>query len=174
MKILEILKKLKPHQYVIIALAIAINVFIIVSSCLPGSQSTQESGWLVTTSANIINGIKADTINDGNIGAYTGFVRKFVGHFSLFFISGIFTTLAVKYLYYDNNDNYRLFIVFSCISGIFLANLTEFIQFFIPGRSGEVADIRIDSLGYLLASLITLLVIYLLIKNRKKKIIIIK
>ncbi len=174
MKKLELFKKLKPYQYVIIAFAIVINVFIIASSCLPATQSTQESSWVVTTSATVINTIKEDTINDTNIGDYTAFIRKFVGHFSLFFVSGVLTTLSFKYLYYDNRQNYRVFIVFSCISGIFLANLTEFIQFFVPGRSGEITDIRIDSLGYLVAAVITLLVIYLLIINRKRKTKVIK
>ena len=167
---MKILKDLKLYQYIIIAIAVAINVFIIVNSCLPGKESSEESGLLVRLLVNIINAVKDGTINDNNIGAFSNFVRKFIGHFSLFCASGLFTTLSIKYLYYDNEQNYGKFINFSCISGIFLAILTEFIQYFVPGRSGEIKDVRIDSSGYLLSTFIVLLIIYILIKNRKNKI----
>ena len=55
-----------------------------------------------------------------------------------------------------------LFIVFSSISGLFLAILTELIQSFVPGRSGEIIDVLIDLSGYLIGVIIVGVVTYIL------------
>ena len=52
------------------------------------------------------------------------------------------------------------FIIIAGISGLFLATLTEFIQRFIPGRSGELLDILIDFAGYSLPLSILGIIIY--------------
>lgn len=143
----------------------AINVFIIVNSCLPGQQSTNASNFIVEPVKNIINSIKADTINETNIQQFSSVIRKLVGHFSLFVLSGVFTTLTIKFFYYDENEKLWQLCFISCIFGIFLASLTEIIQTFVPGRSGEFGDVLIDFSGYLLAFLIIVLIVYL--KNKK-------
>ena len=160
MKVKGFFLRFRWYQWLIFAIAVAINVFIIVNSCLPGKESTEASGWLVTLLKNIVNGIKADTITEENIGPFTSFVRKMIGHFSLFMVSGFFTTLSIKFLYLDKKEKFMLFIIFTCISGLFLALLTEFIQRFVPGRSGEILDVLIDFSGYLLAVLILGIIIY--------------
>ena len=149
----------------VIILAIAINVFIIVNACLPSGSSTKESNWIVEPAKTVINTIKADAINDTNIGDFSSFIRKFVGHFSLFMVSGVLTTLSIKFTYYDFKLKYWLFVIFSSISGLFLAILTEFIQLFVPGRSGEVRDILIDFSGYLIAVVVIGIIVF--IRNKK-------
>ena len=46
------------------------------------------------------------------------------------------------------------------ISAIFYANTDEFHQLFVPGRTGRLLDIGIDSCGALLGSLILLFFVY--------------
>ena len=166
------MKETKAHRivkWIILTLAIAVNVFIIVNACIPGAQSSKESSWIVEPAANVINTIKPDTINSSNYDSFSSFIRKFVGHFSLFGLSGVFTTLSFKFFYYDKKQKFSFFIIFSGISGIFLAILSELIQKFVPGRSGEVLDVLIDLAGYFIGLLVIVLIVYLLKRNTTKK-----
>ena len=165
----HLLSRLSVVQIIVIVLAILVDVFIIVNSCLPGGPSTSESNWIVIPIKNLINAIKPNTINDGNIGYFSSFVRKFIGHFSLFMVGGFLTTLSVKFIYFDTTQKYWIFLIISSITGIFLAFLTEFIQKFVPGRSGEISDVLIDSLGYLIGVFVIGLITY--IKRNKRTIL---
>lgn len=165
----DILRKLSVVQWIVIVLAIIIDVFIIVNSCLPAGPSTSESNWLVIPIKNLINLVKPNTINDGNIGYLSAFVRKFIGHFSLFMVSGFLNTLSFKFVYFNATQKYWKFIIISCITGLFLAFLTEFIQKFVPGRSGEITDVLIDFSGYLIGVLVIGLITY--IKRNKRTIL---
>ena len=144
---------------------VIVNLFIIISACLPSDPSTKESGLIVNISKGIINTFKPDTINESNIGSFTGFIRKFIGHFSVFVFSGFLTTLSVKFIYYNFARKFILFVIFSSISGLFFAFLSEFIQLFVPGRSGEITDVLIDFSGYCIGLLIIVLITY--IKEKK-------
>lgn len=159
------LKRYSAVQWIVIILAIAIDVFIIVNACLPAGPSTQESNWIVEPAKTVINTIKENTISENNIDQFSSFIRKFVGHFSLFLVSGVLITLSIKFIYYDLNKNFVKFAIISSISGLFLAFLTEFIQLFVPGRSGELLDVLIDFSGYFLATLIIGLIVYIRIKK---------
>ena len=152
-------------QWIIIVLALAINVFIIVNSCMNAHQSTKESSFVVDMLTSVINGIKPGTINDENISSFSGVIRKLIGHFGLFLVSGVFTTLSVKFIYYDLKKKYWIFVIISSSFGLFLAILTELIQLFVPGRSGEFRDVMIDFGGYA----IPLIIISLIVFFRSKK-----
>ena len=165
-------RTIKIIKWIVLGLAIAVNVFIIVNACIPGPQSSEESKWIVEPVANAINAIKEDTINSSNYDNFSSFMRKFVGHFSLFGLSGVLTTFSFKFFYYDKYQKYPLFIVFSSISGLFLAILTELIQSFVPGRSGEMVDVLIDVSGYLIGVLVIGIVVYILkIKSTQKEMV---
>ena len=153
--------KLPIYQWIIIAIAIVVDVFIIVNACLPAGPSSEESGWVVSVLSSIINGIKPDTINPNNVDSFSSVVRKLIGHFSLFVVGGVFTTLSIKYIYYNFKQRFVIFVIISCISGLFLAFLTELIQLFVPGRSGEMRDVFIDFSGYIIPVLIICLITYL-------------
>lgn len=149
----------------IIVLAIAFNVFIIVNSCLDANQSSNESGKLVNFLVNIINSIKPDAINESNIDIFSSVIRKLVGHFLAFTVSGVSTTLSVKFLYFDFKKKFTIFLFISCSFGLFLAILTECIQLFVPGRSGEIRDILIDFGGYIIGYLVIALITYFINKK---------
>ena len=159
----------KIIKWIILALTLAINLFIIINACIPGAQSSQESNWIVEPVKNIINSIKEDTINSSNYDSFSSFIRKFVGHFSLFGVSGVLTSLTFKFFFYDKHPKLALLTLFSSIIGIFLAFLTELIQLYVPGRSGELLDVAIDLAGYFLGMLVIVLILSIL-KLRTNKI----
>ena len=157
----------KIWQWIIIILMASINIFIIVNSCLQGKESTDESNWLVNIFVTIINGIKKDTINDSNIGSFSFFVRKVVGHFSLFLVSGLLTASSVKFFYFDVKKRFWIYVLISLSIGLFLAGLTELIQLFVPGRSGQITDVLIDFSGYFIGGLIIFLIVFF--QDRKNR-----
>lgn len=155
---------------IVILLAVVVNAFIIMQSCLNGFLSSRSSGMTVNLFKGIINGISPNTINDSNIDTFTHVIRKLIGHFGLFVVSGLSTSGAI-YLWFKPQKWYRLyrFIYSSLGFGFFLAGLTEIIQLFVPNRSGQFTDVLIDFSGFLLGFSIILLVIYLVYRHQKKK-----
>lgn len=92
------------------------------------------------------------------------FISKFVGHLGFFFIEAI---LAIWMLCNYRNKKIPRFIIFSLI-GISLALITEFIQYFIPGRNGCVEDALFDLVVYYISGGIYYL-IFSIIRDKKKK-----
>lgn len=155
---------------IISVLAIAINVFIIVHSCLDASQSTEASSGIVNLLENIVNTIAPGTVTAENYGSFTNIVRKLFGHFGLFAVSGLLSSLAI-YLAFNPMkwSKYYLLIIMSLGFGLLMGITTELIQLNVPGRSGEFRDVLIDFSGYLLGFLIILLILFLIIRNNNKK-----
>ena len=151
-------------------LAIAINVFIIVHSCLDATESTKASTGVVKIIEDIINGIKPGTINESNYGAFTTFIRKAFGHFGLFVCSGLLTSPALYFLLKPYKwAKYSYIITISSLFGFSMGALTETIQLNVPGRSGEFTDVMIDFSGYLLGAAIIVLILFLVIRHQNKK-----
>ena len=152
-----------------IILAVAINGYIIMHSCLDATESTKASVGVVDFLKGIINGIKPDTINDSNYGAFSTFVRKAFGHFGLFAVSGVLSSLAF-YLSLSPYSWCKHFMntMFSLVFGLFMGILTETIQLSVPGRSGEAIDVLIDFSGYLVGTLLLGLILFLVIRKLRK------
>lgn len=113
--------------------------------------------------------IKRGKINNDNRDDFYAFVRKSWGHFLLFAVSGVFTTLAIYQFLY--NKKWWLSLSISIGAGILTAAVSELIQYFVPGRTGAISDVAVDSIGYLLAVLVFAIVIFVIsiIKNHKNK-----
>ena len=91
------------------------------------------------------------------------FLRKLFGHFLLFGLSGIFTTLTL--LVNIIIITKKKLLIYGGISigfGISLASFSELIQSFVPGRAGAFTDVLIDFSGYLLFALIVVFALYFL------------
>ena len=155
---------------IISVLAIAINVFIIVHSCLDASQSTEASSGVVDLLESIVNTIAPGTVTPENYGAFTNIVRKLFGHFGLFAVSGVLSSLAIYLAFSPMKwSKYYLLIIISLGFGLLMGITTELIQLNVPGRSGEFRDVLIDFSGYLLGFLIILLIVFLVIRHHQKK-----
>ncbi len=168
--------KKKDKKYLILtiivtALAIAFNIFIVVQASLNGSMSTSSSGIAVNFFKSIINAFHKDAINESNIDTFRHVIRKLIGHFSFFMISGLLSSLAIHLSSaYLNKYKYWYGVIFSLCFGLFLAGLTELIQSFIPSRSGQITDVLIDFSGYILGTGIIVLIVFLVIRQHKKKV----
>ena len=157
---------------IIVTITVLINAFIIMHSCFNANVSSSSSGRLVNFLKAIINFFHANTINDNNIGSFTHVIRKLVGHFGLFVFSGFFTSFSFTFVIKKEpfyKDVY--FFLLTLTVGIFIAFLTEFIQRFVPGRSGEFVDAMIDFSGYILGTIILkiLLMVISLVKTKNDK-----
>ena len=151
-------------------LAIAINAYIIVHSCLDAIKSTEASNGVVEITEDIVNTVAPGTITPENHETFASFVRKAFGHFGLFAISGFLSSLAI-YLAISpfNKQKYYQIIIIALSFGLLMGFITETIQIFVPGRSGELTDVLIDFSGYLFGFLIILLILLLIIRHIHKE-----
>ena len=161
------MKARKILFFVFLTFAVAINVLIIVESCIGGENSAAQSFSFSEAIANFIESIFPGAIIDHN--AFHSAMRKLVGHFLLFGLSGIFTTLTfVMNDYLMDKLKWKNIPIILSI-GLFVALVSEFIQYFVPDRYGTLTDILIDYSGYILFSGIVYLIYVLVINHKNKK-----
>ena len=89
-------------------------------------------------------------------------IRK-LAHFSIYTIGGAITMVFVNRLKLDNKKK----ILYSFTFCLIYALTDEIHQYFVPGRSCEVLDVAIDSVGALLGILITYSIIKFISKKQK-------
>lgn len=171
------MKKREILKWFILAIAVAINLFILVNAFINGDTSAKESNSVAQTAADVINTVKPETITPKNFDKFAFDIRKIFGHFLLFALSGGFTTWT-EYLFLKNTKTgyfvYQLCFTFAF--GFLLALTSEFAQLFVDGRTGAWSDVGIDSLGYFIGVfpvILTLLLkkspIFLKPKNKKNQ-----
>ena len=112
-----------------------------------------------------INVNKQQLIED--LGSFFYKVRKAIGHFGAFLVLGVFSTLT--YMTLVNKRKWFVSIPLNFIAGFYIAFLTEFIQRYVPGRSGNINDIKIDMSGFLISSIVLTIILLIceLCKNKK-------
>ena len=166
---MKLSKKYLFFMILTIVLAVAINAYIIMHSCLDAIESTKASQGVVEVAEDVVNTVKPDTITPENHDAFASFIRKAFGHFGLFAVSGLLTSLAL-YLSLSPYGwcKHYMNVIFSLVFGLFMGILTEMIQLGVPGRSGEATDVLIDFSGYLLGALIIGLILFLIIRKIRK------
>ena len=152
-----------------IVLAVAINAYIIMHSCLDAIESTKASQGVVEIAEDVVNTVRPNTITPDNHDSFATFIRKAFGHFGLFTASGILSSLAL-YLSLSPYSwcKHYMNTMFSLVFGLFMGILTEMIQLSVPGRSGEALDVFIDFSGYLLGTLIIGLILFFVIRKMRK------
>ena len=156
------MKRKSILKWFILAIAIAINLFILINALMNGETSSKESSNVAEILASIINIFKHDAINQENFGTFVKYVRKIVGHFALFAFSGGFTTLAIYLFLKDTKFAYFLWqSLFTFVFGFSLALITEFAQTFVEGRSGAWGDVGIDIGGYFIGFFLVILILFL-------------
>jgi len=152
---------------IFLLLSIILNAFILINAFIPGDDSAVASFWVADILATIINFLKTDTINSGNIETFTYVIRKLAGHFCLFLVDGVFVSLA---FYFFEKGGKKMNFWFSSLliflTGSFVASVSEMIQVFIPGRIGSIYDFLINLGGYLFAEAIIFLISFLIRQKR--------
>ena len=97
-------------------------------------------------------------------------VRKGIGHFGAFLVTGIFAVLT--FMFFIKNKFFAALL--TLISGFSLAGLTELLQKITPNRGPAFADVLLDFEGFCF-SVIPILVVFIIVytvkyfKNRKKE-----
>lgn len=90
----------------------------------------------------------------GNIWTMNRIIRK-LAHLTEFTILGsVLYTILRRYITYGT-------VIKTIALGILIASLDEFIQLFSPGRSSQLSDILIDTIGVILGILLVKLVYYI-------------
>ena len=155
-------------KWFIFSIAVAINLFILINAFINGEASAKESNSIAQSAADVINTVKPETITPQNFDRFAFDLRKAVGHFGLFLVDGVFTSWSI-YLASAYIKKYKQWygLIFTLFFGLFMAGLSEFIQIFVPGRSGELLDILIDYGGYLLGTGTIVLIAFLRYKKTK-------
>ena len=152
-----------------IILAVAINGYIIMHSCLDAIESTKASQGIVEVAEEVVNTVSPNTVTEENYDSFATFIRKAFGHFGLFAASGLLSSLAL-YLSLSPYSwcKHYMNVMFSLVLGLFMGILTEMIQLSVPGRSGEAVDVLIDFSGYIVGTLIIGLILFSVIKKLRK------
>lgn len=132
-------------------------ILIFYLSHQPSSSSKELSSGVMMLVINTLN--KAIPV-ELDLDIFHQFVRK-SAHFFAYFILGVLILRALKN--YRVNDMKK--IGFALILCIVYASSDEIHQLFIPGRSGEVRDVIIDSTG----ALTGLFIYWLFVKLLKKR-----
>lgn len=154
----------KIFGYVVWALTVACMVAIFLFSAQDAQESSETSSDFTvqilsafTFFENLSAEQQAQTVADLQFA-----VRK-CAHFSVYTCLGILMKLSFLYLPIKKRGT-----LFSFVSCVLYAVSDEIHQYFVPGRSCEIRDMTIDSLGALLGILLTAVCIYL-IKRKKAK-----
>lgn len=154
---------------IVFAILIIINcVSIFYLSNQIADDSTKQSSTIVNIISDIIPSIKNMQEPDKTIfieKTLTPIVRK-TAHFSIYALLGILTLNFM--CAYKGRSFYQRGLV-SFLFCLFYAITDEIHQIFIEGRSCEFRDVCIDSLGALIAIMVTVSIIKLFRKIRNKK-----
>ena len=92
-------------------------------------------------------------------------VTKYMGHFTLFVILAFFALNMFRYI---ETANGFVRVVRYLMCALPIAVVTEIGQIFIPRRTGSVKDVLIDMSGYLLGTLIGIILSKLLFRSRSE------
>ncbi len=159
------MKSRKILFYIFLILSIATNVLIIVESSIGGSGSASQSASLSDWFMKILEAIG---ISITDVETFRYVFRKLIGHFLLFGLSGLFTSLLLVFSDYLMNKFKWKNMLFCLGLGVIIAIISELIQAFVPGRYGTFTDVFIDLAGYIgFAGIVYL--IYYLVKRKSKK-----
>ncbi len=137
-------------QIIDLLLIIIWMIFVFFFSNQPADISSKQSGGITER---IVKLLLKDNITQNQRDIIETVIRK-CAHFVLYAIGGF---LVLNYLNTTNlKEKYT--IMFSIIFVLVYAITDEVHQLFVPGRSGEVRDVFIDTLGASVGTLIFLMV----------------
>lgn len=161
---------MKYLKYLFLVLYIFITIIVFYKAFENAEQSTESSDKVTDTIVGAIDQItpgEESITNKVDIEDIKVWVRKGIGHFGVFALLGIFTTL----IYYFFIKKQYLSIIITILSGLLTAIFSECIQLFSEGRVGSFADVILDFGGFIITFLITEVIIILFEKYKKKKVV---
>lgn len=163
------IKKQSVVFYIFFVLAIAINVFIIVEGAIDSGGSSSQSLGVTQFVIDVIKSIAPNSRVATDPDYAHHLVRKLIGHFGLFGVSGIITTTMFCLIKDVLADKKLKIVLIDAGTGFLVAILSEVMQLFAPGRAFAVTDILIDLFGYVLFGWITFMIFFLVYRHKHKE-----
>ncbi len=159
------ISKINILRGIVIILLLATFVRIFCFSNQNGTQSSGVSRKVTKILTNNIKKVQAMSKEEKEIFMNNAekIIRK-LAHFSIYTVVG-FLMMALMSTY-NAKTIIRVSISFGI--GVIYAISDEIHQYFIPGRSGRVFDVIIDSFGVLTGICIIMIILYIITKIKKK------
>lgn len=163
------MKRYRCLKYGITALTLAWMGVIFYLSSQPAVQSAGLSGGILTRLRELAGDIPV--IGQVFVMSMTEHMLRKGAHMTEYAILGVLLLLSMRqYLRgtEKETEGYRILIAF--VIGVLYAVSDEYHQTFVPGRSGEIKDVCIDSVGVVIGIALTALMIsgrvVIFLKNR--------
>ena len=150
---------MKTKKIITFILIVLWMILVFYLSNQVANESSQLSGGLTRKILEVLHMLDGKTIEEQAI--IETIIRK-LAHFSLYAIGGIIIFLHVNL--YEITEKRK--VITSWTIGTAYAITDEIHQLFVPGRSGEIRDVFIDSLGIIIGIIIIRL-IFKMIKRGK-------
>lgn len=138
-----------------IILIIIWMIMIFIFSSQQGTESGDTSRKFTVAIIRVLTG-KSLALDDSFVEGIQLVIRK-LAHFTVYAIGGV---LIMNYAYEKDKINKKQKILYSVVFGAGYAVTDELHQFFVPGRSGNIFDVGIDTAG-----VITGVFIYLMLRK---------
>lgn len=151
--------KTKKIIYLILIVLCMTSIYLFSNKNSTSSNNTSKK--VVNSIVTIYENITNKKINKNQIINKLNYPIRKLAHYSVYFILGIF---IYKLILLTKQKHKELITLSICL---IYACLDEFHQLYISGRTGQLKDVLIDTLG----SLTAITIIYLLDKIRKKNLI---
>ena len=140
----------KKIKYVKCIIAIICCIIIFSFSAVPATASTKQSKGVTYNVIKLLNGNKLTEKELVKLTKRVNPVIRKIAHFSIYMILAIFTYMFIEELNIKSKsekERLRKNIIYTCIFCIIYAIFDEIHQIYVPGRTGKVIDVIIDTLG---------------------------
>ena len=140
----------KKIKYVKCIIAIICCIIIFSFSAVPATASTKQSKGLTYNVIKLLNGNKLSERDLEKLTKKINPVIRKIAHFSIYMILAIFTYMFIGELNIkikSEKERLRKNIAYTCMFCIIYAIFDEIHQIYVPGRTGKVIDVIIDTLG---------------------------
>ncbi len=141
---------------ILFALLIFQMLFIFAMSSFGPDSSNAQSNFFVNLISGLVPNLKTNTSASAfDLKTLVFFVRK-TAHFTEYAILGLLFYLNLKH-HSNKKQSPKLFALAILFSALY-ACTDEFHQLFVPGRTGQIFDVFVDTLGATFGCLIVLVV----------------
>lgn len=150
-------------RYLITALTLAWMGVIFYFSSQPAVQSAGLSGGILKKIQELVAAVPV--MGEAFLEGFTEHILRKGAHMTEYAVLGVLLMLCMCQYLPERKRKFRL--PLALITGILYAGSDEFHQTFVPGRSGELKDVMLDSVG-VLAGAVLISVILACIRVKKE------
>ena len=163
------MKRQNILKIISVCLVVMWMVLVFLLSHQVAGDSSKTSGAVIRRVITLFNSDISEELLEQRVEQLQFVVRK-LAHFTLYTIGGILITI----MFFQYKDKIKHTKAMSIILGMIYAISDEIHQLCIPGRSGEIRDVIIDTSGVILGVIVISFLVYIkeklkLAQNRKKK-----